>query len=437
MRHERGSVLARTWLAVFLFGGIPDSRSSTDLPAQTLPKLTTMGETPEWRLLDHYQGRFTRQQFEKNLWVYSPDHAIYDFLDLNDEGLKLYSDREKTLPAWSLSFAKDPSWKPITPHRLPPAWQRKLIGTTSEKPLQGLRICLDPGHIGGEWSNLEERYFRIRKDPPVEEATLNILTCLHLDRLLSEAGAEVVWTKDNYEPVTTLRPEQLKWEGIQLLFRRNPKAYSKLSKSRLLSEARWHSELAFYRPAEIGARAKKVKALRPDLTICLHYNAAPWRNKKRPRLLKANKLVVFVLGTFMGDELEYDDQKFTLFGKLLEDSFDLESGLASSIGTAMGEGMRLPPENYTSWKVTSRVNDNPYVWSRNLLANRLFPGPTIFVEGPYMNDKDAYARLMAGDYDGEQEIGGQKVRSIYREYAESVAKGIIDYYRQGLTLPLE
>lgn len=432
MRHERGSVLARTWLAGFLCWGAVESQASTDSPPPAYPKLTTLGGQPEWRTLDHYQGRFTRQQFEKNLWVYSPDHAIYAFLDLNDEGLKLYSDREKTLPLWTLNFAKDPAWKPLSPHRNQPGWLRTFAGATPEKPLKGLKVCLDPGHIGGAWSNLEERCFRIRKDPPVEEAYLNILTCRHLERLLTEAGAQIVWTKSDYEPVTDLRPEDLQWEGIQLLFRRSPKAYSKLSKSKLLYEARWHSELAFYRPAEIGARAEKVKTLRPDITICLHYNAAPWGNKRRPRLLKANKLVVFVLGTFMGDELEYDDQKFSLFSKVLEDSFDLESGLASSIGTAMGKGMNLPPENYTSWKVANRVNDNPYVWSRNLLANRLFPGPTIFVEGPYMNDVKAYPRLMAGDYEGEKEIGGQKVRSIYQEYAEAVAKGMVDYYRRDL-----
>ncbi|NJK92144.1 MAG: hypothetical protein HC904_10125 [Blastochloris sp.] len=96
----------------------------------------------------------------------------------------------------------------------------------------------------------------------------------------------------------------------------------------------------------------------------------------------------------------------------------------------MEKGLRLPPENYSSWAATARVNENPYVWSRNLLANRLFPGPTLFVEGPYMNDKETYARLQAGDYDGVRMIEGREQRSLFREYAESVAVGVVGYYRE-------
>jgi len=397
--------------------------------------LTTLGSLPEWRKLDQFQSRITRQQFEQNLWVYSPDAAIYRFLDISDTQLKIYSDSEKTILLWELRFALDPALRPLSPYRLKPTHLRTFMGATLEKPLQGLRICLDPGHIGGEWSNVEERYFKIRKDPPIEEATLNIITCQHVERSLIEAGAEVVWTKKDYQPVTDLRPKDLVWEGLQLLFRRNPKAYTSFSKSKLLYELGWNAELAFYRPAEIGARARVVEKLNPDFTICLHYNAAPWRNPKRPRLLKANKLIVFVLGSFMADELKYDDQKFSLINKVLEDSFALEEGLSTSIAESLQTTLELPPENYTSFAAAQRINGNPYVWTRNLLANRLFPSPTIFVESPYMNDASVYARLQAGDYDGERQVQGVMVRSLYRDYAESVSQGIIEFYRNRLTKP--
>lgn len=400
---------------------------------QAQPKFTILGETPEWRTLDRHQDKWTRAEFEKNLWVYSPDSAIYKFCDFTEERLRLYSDLEKTNLLWELRFTKKPTFKPLSPFRIKPPHTAAFLGATLEKPLHGLRICIDPGHIGGEWSNVEERYFKIKKNLPIEEATLNIITCRILETLLIQAGAEIVWTKNDYEPVTSRRPDDLTWEGIELLFRRTPKAYEKLSKKKLLYEARWNAELAFYRPAEIGARAKRVEELQPDFTVCLHYNAAPWPNPKRPRLIKANKLIVFVLGSFMAEELSYDDQKFNLIRKVLEDSFDLEVALATSMAESMEKGLQLPPENYDSFVASRRVNENRYVWSRNLLANRLFIGPTIFVEGPYMNDVNVHARLQAGDYEGEKLVDGKSVRSLYREYAESVSEGIITYYRNRLS----
>ncbi|NJK92143.1 MAG: hypothetical protein HC904_10120 [Blastochloris sp.] len=300
--------LSRSWLGLLLVLVIftPHAEAS---------QLTTLGEAPEWRLLDSHQGRWSRAEFEEKLWLYSSDHGIYSYLELSEEEVRVYADPEKQELLWRLAFHPEPGQKKVSPYRRKPAELRRWAGATEEEPLRGLRICLDPGHIGGEWSNLEERYFRIRKDPPIEEAELNLITCRHLARLLEEAGAEVVWTKEGREPVTQLRPEDLRWEGVQLLFRRQPRAYEKLSRSKLLYESRWHAELAFYRPAEIGARAQRVRELRPDFTLCMHYNAAPWRNKRRPALLKANKLVVFVLGSFMAEELAYEDQKFNLISK--------------------------------------------------------------------------------------------------------------------------
>ena len=62
------------------------------------------------------------------------------------------------------------------------------------------------------------------------------------------------------------------------------------------------------------------------------------------------------------------------------------------------------------------------------LANRLYHGPVIYCEGPYMNARDAYYRIIAGDYLGMRTIQGQSVPSIYRQYAESVEKGVLQYF---------
>ena len=45
-----------------------------------------------------------------------------------------------------------------------------------------------------------------------------------------------------------------------------------------------------------------------------------------------------------------------------------------------------------------------------------------------MNGRAAFARIQAGDYDGRRNFGGVARKSIYREYADSVADGLVKYY---------
>jgi hypothetical protein len=45
-----------------------------------------------------------------------------------------------------------------------------------------------------------------------------------------------------------------------------------------------------------------------------------------------------------------------------------------------------------------------------------------------MNARDAYYRIIAGDYLGQRAIQGQSVPSIYRVYAAAVEKGVLQYF---------
>jgi hypothetical protein len=45
-----------------------------------------------------------------------------------------------------------------------------------------------------------------------------------------------------------------------------------------------------------------------------------------------------------------------------------------------------------------------------------------------MNSKDVFARIQAGDYEGKRNVNGIERKSIFREYADSVADGLVDYY---------
>ena len=68
------------------------------------------------------------------------------------------------------------------------------------------------------------------------------------------------------------------------------------------------------------------------------------------------------------------------------------------------------------------------MYARNLLATRLYRCPVVYCEPYVMNSKDVFARIQAGDYEGTRNVNGIERKSIFREYADSVAEGLVDYY---------
>jgi hypothetical protein len=68
------------------------------------------------------------------------------------------------------------------------------------------------------------------------------------------------------------------------------------------------------------------------------------------------------------------------------------------------------------------------VYARNLLATRLYRCPVVYCEPYVMNSKDVFARIEAGDFDGTRNVNGAERQSIFREYADSVVEGLVDYY---------
>ena len=389
--------------------------------AEEKPMLfSPVSEEPEWRLLDSGQGLLTRQEFEDRLrQTFDPTGALRPYLIWDEEGVTLFRDKARTRPLYRLAFAPEGRKADVI---LP-----VLGGGDPARPLAGKVICLDPGHIGGDWADVEERTFQIGKDRPVVEGELNLRTCRLLAPLLESAGAKVVWTHDGFEPTTPLRPADLYPEAISYLLQGSRGArLPRYSANRLI---RWNAELLFYRSAEIQARARRVnEELRPDLTLCVHYNAAPWPGG-RIRLTSANGLVIFAHGSYTAEELAFDDQKFRLFRKLLENSTPVELGVGEAIGRQFQERWGFRPENYEGSGYAHASGAGPYVWHRNLIANRMFDGPVVFVEGPYMNDRMMYPWIQAGEYEGTRVVSGRSRGNIFRESAEQVAAGVIGYFR--------
>src|SRR5438094_575256 len=289
---------------------------------QAADNLGVLGSKPKWGVLEHYQETITKDEFSQLIQnVYCTHGIAPDLIEINTDTARILTSREPQ-KFFTVRFAKNDTSRNPVPRLWHPA--RSWSHAKADKPLSGLRIALDPGHLGGKWAKMEERWFQVGNTQPVQEGDLALKVARVLAPRLRELGAKVFFVRNSNEPITAKRPEMTR---------------------RLLSRA-----------------------------------------------------------------------------------YDEELPLADTIAAAMAHETQLPPYEYPTTNSTTKVGTSGYVIARNLLATRLYRCPVVYCEPYVMNSKDAFARIQAGDYDGTRNINGSERKSIFREYANSVADGLVEYY---------
>ena len=332
---------------------------------------------------------------------------------------------------FTLRFADGTEERKLVPRLWRPA--KSLPPAGRDKPLSGLKIALDPGHLGGKWAKMEERWFQVGDSKPVQEGDLTLRVARLLATRLRDLGAKVSFVRSTDEPTTGKRPDDFRELARKILIKNGvPQPRADVLDStdpEKEKTIRWQSEILFYRYSEIRRRAALVNfKLHPDLVLCLHFNAEGWGDPTSPMLTDTNHLHLLVNGSYLAEELEFDDERFEMIRRLLSRAYDEELPLADTIALAMARETGLPPYAYPTTNSTTKVGTSGYVYARNLLATRLYRCPVVYCEPYVMNSKDVFARIQAGDYEGTRNINGVERKSIFREYADSVADGLVEYY---------
>ncbi len=403
--------------------------------ADGLPRLPSPNP---WFALDPYQGTITRQEFETKLHtLYDPFGVFPAYLDINDQRVVIYpSAKERRVAQFTLNFA--PAGQP----QPPPRWFRTPEEFRAEphpldKPLSGLRVAIDPGHIGGPWAQMEERSTRYHGSAPVQEGDLNLITGRILKQELTDLGANVFEVRDSTEPVTPYRPADMLPEAREMLIAHAARSTSlralPADKLNLLFGSRVMelAEFLFYRCSEIKERGNRIRNnFVPDITVTLYIDATP--GSGRGRLTSANQNIFFVQGSYTRSEMADPDMQRRCVYKMVEGGAPIEAEVASDIADVFAQRTGLGPVKYGDSATTRRVLDgNPYVVARNLAANREYDGPVVCTEPYFMNNKVVYQRLLAGDYPGTRVFDGKSYTSIFREYADCVAQGLVKAYGTG------
>ncbi len=410
---------------IFIFSSLAANNLGHWLPLVNL--LTNKEARPqagpsegEWAELSRYNQTLTLAEFEHLIEkVFSTDESWKKYLKISEDKKQLLV-LTNNLGVVAIDFLETErgGTAPARYWRSKDTVVESKVGEqpNAKQPLSGLRIAIDPGHIGGVWAKTEARWFQINDEKPVTEGDMTLLTAKKLRGKLEALGAEVFLTRETATPVTSLRPEDFLMEVAE----RFPDLENQGNRFQRKMEF-W-----FYRKAEIKDRGVLInQTIKPDLTVCLHYNASAWGNPKRPVLVNKSHFHLLITGAAMPKEWGDGEQRLALLHKLFQRAHKEELQLAKVTVPAFTKRTRLSGYVYRGALGNVNAMDrNAFIWARNLAALRMYQCPVLFCEPYVMNGKADYVHIQAGDYTGKRLINGELRPSIYEEYAAAVTEGI-------------
>ncbi|MBL9132539.1 MAG: N-acetylmuramoyl-L-alanine amidase [Verrucomicrobiaceae bacterium] len=405
--------------------------AASPLPVARLARLSSLGTPPDWKRLDAFAKTMTRVEVETALRdLYTDPSGLPVPWHLEQDALVIQTG-DPARPEVRIPFAtraEPPAYSTRTWHRA-----TELPALKGKPPLTDIHIAIDPGHIGGNFAIMEERYLSFQPSESIQEGVLTLITAQALAERLRALGAYVTLVRDKLEPVTKVRPPELRDAALAVLkeagFPTPKESYDGLTGDEKIISVQWQSEKLFYRVSEIHARGTKVNnEIKPDLVVCLHYNAEAWGAATAPQFSPVNHYHVLVNGCYAPVEVEQADVRFEMFHRLFSRIHEEELPLAASVSKGLAAATGLTPYVYTTPNAR-QVTADKAVYARNLLANRIYNCPVVYLEPYVMNHEETYRRLLAGHFIGRTLVAGRLQTSAIEDYVRGVVNGLVSYYQ--------
>jgi N-acetylmuramoyl-L-alanine amidase len=287
-----------------------------------------------------------------------------------------------------------------------------FVFRTPLKPLAGMKIAIDPGHIANDTATgrLEQKFIRMNVPQAnneldsmavgFAEGQLTWQTANLLALKLRNAGAEVIFTRN--AGMTAFGKTFAQWKNddyrrtLDSLLKVDPANQNlKDLKSGKMKEDRSIFRFVF-RDAELRKRSEIINAFGPDLTIVIHYNVdetnAPW-----VKPTTKNYCMLFVPGSFEANELESSEDRFEFLRLLLTDDIEQSIEASDFVGKQFKEKLGVPlagPDDATYLNTSCMKARKQGVFARNLSMTRLVHGPIVYGETLYQDNRNE-ARMLA------------------------------------------
>jgi N-acetylmuramoyl-L-alanine amidase len=388
------------------------------------------GTAGDWRGFDPYYRRVPVARVRERLrrWL-ERNRGIERYFSIGEDAIRLYaspSDRRENRPEYVFQLGTAP-----TPVAFPrPAGNRA-------HPLQGVRIAIDPGHSGGGLAHIEERYIDMAPVPEVggrsdlhfDEGTLALLTAQRLRRLLEGAGAEVLLTHEAIG--TTVYKDFNRWResaefaeavSLRLTERVFPDDFAReLARWNLFRAPDTEVFRAIYNEYEMKARAERINAFHPDLTLVIHFNGTSRKNAKGDFLgTDENYSEVFIPGAFMDDELRDPASRYEFLRLLVsgdvEESVRVGGCLAGLFGSALGTPLADERIGRREPRTAMLPAGPPGVFARNLALTRRIHGPLVYGETLIQDNYQESQRLADRSLSIDQREASYRLEQVARAY---------------------
>lgn len=196
----------------------------------------------------------------------------------------------------------------------------------------------------------------------------------------------------------------------------------------------------YYNRLDLKARAEKVNAFQPDLTLIIHYNAQgerePFTQENFPENYNYN--MVFTGGGFGFGELSELSSRQEFLRLLLSDDFNQSLNLSRHVITQMSETLDVPPVSQTDpapYLKRAAIEVGEGVYARNLFLTRMIHGALCYGESLCQDHRDECIKLNATDLEVNGIVGPERVREVAKAYYEAVHLYVTQSQDDELTPP--
>jgi len=359
---------------------------------------------------DVFQGKWTKEEIEERLNLFlQKDENLTNYFSLSEEELLLY-DAPITQKERHVEYRL----------RLASKSKNKEKKKTKSKGLVGLKVAIDPGHFGGPYARLEERYIDIppslerKESVQFDEGTLSFLTAMYLKILLEKEGAIVMITRDSVGK-GVYAEDFFDW------LKKNPNLWwGEISLNSLFRK--------YYNPLDLRARAAKINAFTPDLTVVIHYNSHHVEEEYSSNscVTPNNYNLVFIPGAFCRNELAMEESRYEFLRLLVTEDVSNSLLLSSAILDRFVKHLDIPVVSKADGaryldKVCLKVDEG--IYARNLALTRLIHGPVCYGETLIQNNIDECMNLSRQDF----VINGLLCSSRIKQVAEAYFEGIKEF----------
>jgi len=391
---------------------------------------------------------------------FSKDHAVKNFVAITSEGISLYADasakeagkRSEIKLSWKevdslkniISYTSERELEKILFEKkdsLSYYIHKDTLKRTPAKSLKGMKIAIDPGHIGGtyEMGEVESRCMCLNIDSAhqikLEEGNLTFFTAQYLKKKLETQGAIVLLSRPD-TGVSSLGISFYEWKK-----RIKSRAYvDSLLKEGLMNEKEagmLHNNAAdkalfsnIFSSMDLSGRARNINAFKPDITVVIHYNVNE-KNTGWTKTTDKDFVMAFVGGCITTKDLNTLAGRLTFLRLLISNDIESSLKLCSYTVNHLSVDLKVPivkrsDATYLSEHCLSTPVEG--VYSRDLALTRMIKGPLVYGEPLYQdNANECMLLLGCGD-----KIAGVNSPTRIELVADAYYKAIQDYINQGV-----